>query len=84
MVDHLPQQLPLGDQVHHGLQLCFEDPSSDVRAVKAVLSRLHRKKDLLPEGVGGEGEEEGGLAQGADNGQSILGLLDVPTWRPYD
>lgn len=84
MVDDLPKYLALSDQVQHGLQLGFEDPGSDVRAVKAVLSRLHRKKDFLPEGVCSEGEENGGLAKGADNGQCILGLLDIPAWRPHD
>ena len=84
MVDHLSQQLLLNDQVHYGLELGMEDPGGDVRSVEAVLSRLHREEDLLPEGVGGEGEEEGGLAQGADDGQGILRLLDIPARRPHD
>ena len=84
MVDHLSQQLLLNDQVHYGLELGMEDPGGDVRSVEAVLSRFHREEDLLPEGVGGEGKEEGGLAQGADDGQGILRLLDIPARRPHD
>ena len=62
----------------------MEDPGGDVRSVEAVLSRLHREEDLLPEGVGGEGEEDGGLAQGADDGQRVLRLLHIPAWSPQD
>ena len=84
MIDDLADELLLADEIHHRLQFGMEDSSGDVGTVVAVLSRLHREKDLFPEGVGGEGEEDGGLAQGADDGQSVLGLLHIPAWSPQD
>ena len=84
MIDDLADELLLADEIHHRFQFGVEDSSGDVGTVVAVLSRLHREKDLFPEGVGGEGEEDGGLAQGADDGQRVLRLLHIPARSPQD
>ena len=83
-VDNFSQQPFLDELVHHSLQLGFEDSGADVRTVKAGLARFNGEKNLLPLGVGRQCEEKGWLAQGADNGKSVLGLLHIPTGGSKD
>ncbi len=77
MVDLFPQQAFL-QRLHHLLQLCSEDPGSEVRMITCILAVHFRMvSDLRPVGIASDRDEVRRLPKTSHHGQAIRDQLPL-------